>query len=212
MGESAALARLGSADLAVRVAAQIRGMGLPGATDVVAAFESIAVYFDTAVAVRPWWEELPTRIDRLDEAEDRTKSLHLIPVCYEQGEDSAEVAERLGITLAGLSEAHSSAEFTVAAVGFCPGFAYLSGLPKLLQGLDRKPQPRARVESGSVAITGAMSAVYPSVRPGGWWLIGRTPLVVADEAEGYFPLQVGDRVQFRAVTPGEARKLGGQRL
>ncbi|MCW5938081.1 MAG: carboxyltransferase domain-containing protein [Fimbriimonadaceae bacterium] len=212
MGELAAMARLESEDLAVRVAARLRGLGLPGAIDVVAAFESVAVYFDVSDCLTPWWEALPKSIDDLDEGVVRAPAHHVVPVCYERGEDSVEVARILGITLERLAEAHSSAKFTVAAVGFCPGFAYLSGLPELLRGLDRRPQPRARVEPGSVAITGAMSAVYPSVRPGGWWLIGRTPLTIVDEAEGYFPLQVGDRVRFRAVSPSEARHLEGQRL
>src|SRR5947199_152200 len=83
-----------------------------------------------------------------------------------------------------------------AAVGFVPGFPYLGYLPAELCGVGRLPSPRVRVEAGSVGLTGRQTGVYPLPRPGGWNLIGRTPLVVVDVAAGFFPLRVGDAVRF----------------
>jgi inhibitor of KinA len=212
MGEMAALARLDTAELAVRVAERLKGLGIPGVTDVVAAFETVAVYFDFSQTCGPWWEALPSRLDRLEGTGARTFTAHEIPVCYDRGEDTAEVCERLGLTAERLAEAHAEAVHVVGAVGFCPGFAYLTGLPEILCGLERRPQPRPRVRPGSVGVTGSMSAVYPTARPGGWWLIGWTPLTLVDEDAGYFPLQVGDQVRFRPVGEKEAMAMVGRRL
>jgi len=92
---------------------------------------------------------------------------------------------------------HSAIEFTVYAVGFVPGFPYLGYLPTELCGVGRLPSPRLRVDPGSVGITGRQTAIYPQASPGGWNLIGRTPLVIVDVATGFFPLNVGDRVALR---------------
>ena len=76
----------------------------------------------------------------------------------------------------------------------------------------RLETPRLRVEAGSVGLTGRQTGVYPQARPGGWNLIGRTPLTLVDVAEGYFPLRTGDRVRFEPIDAAEFHRLSGKRL
>ena len=107
---------------------------------------------------------------------------------------------------------HTAKEFAVYAVGFVPGFPYLGYLPPELSGVGRLPSPRVRVEPRSVAITGRQTAIYPQASPGGWNLIGRTPLVIVDVQDGFFPLRVGDRVRFARIDETRYRELEGERL
>ena len=107
---------------------------------------------------------------------------------------------------------HAATEYTVCAIGFCPGFPYLGYLPDALCGVPRLPAPRLRVEAGSVGLTGRQTGIYTEPRPGGWNLIGQTPLELVDVAAGYFPLRTGDRVRFERIDQGEFRRLVGQRL
>lgn len=137
---------------------------------------------------------------------------HEIPIWYEAGEDLAGAAGHLGLSPHDLAQAHASAEYTCFALGFCPGFPYLGPLPDRLRGLPRLDSPRKRVEPGSVAITGNQTAVYPLPGPGGWRIIGRTPLTLVDIGDEYFPIEAGDRVRFRAIDEAEFRALEGRRL
>ena len=93
-----------------------------------------------------------------------------------------------------------------------PGFPYLGYLPEKLCGVPRLNSPRIRVEPGSVGLTGRQTGIYPLPRPGGWNLIGRTPLTLVDVADGYFPLRVGDRVRFSRIESSEYERLYGMRL
>ena len=136
----------------------------------------------------------------------------LIPVCYEFGPDLAHVAAHLGLPAGEVIRLHTAAEYTVYAIGFVPGFPYLGYLPPGLCGVPRLTSPRLRVEPGSVGVTGRQTAVYPLARPGGWPLIGRTPLVLVDVADGFFPLRVGDRVRFARIDERRYRELEGERL
>jgi inhibitor of KinA len=102
-----------------------------------------------------------------------------------------------------VTELHQSGEYRVGAIGFLPGFPYLSGLPGKLH-TPRLATPRLAVPGGSVGIGGAQTGIYPRTSPGGWNLIGRTPLVLFDEkAVPPSLLRVGDRVRFEAISPEE---------
>lgn len=130
-----------------------------------------------------------------------------IPVCYGGGEgpDLEELAATHGLAAADVVALHSGADYYVSAVGFTPGFPYLAGLPAELH-TPRRQTPRTRVPSGSVAIGGAQTGVYPQPTPGGWHLIGRTPLRLFNpQARPPALLQVGDRVKFRRITSEEFR-------
>jgi KipI family sensor histidine kinase inhibitor len=132
-----------------------------------------------------------------------------IPVCYEPefAPDLAEVSERSRLSSTQVVEIHSAADYFVYFLGFSPGFAYLGELPSQLH-LPRLATPRKHVHAGSVGIAGAQTGIYPNDSPGGWQLIGRTPLRMFDPA-GLPPsrLQPGDRVRFRPIGSAEFKSL-----
>src|SRR5262249_31848444 len=128
----------------------------------------------------------------------RQPKTHLIPVLYD-GEDLADVAAQLGLSEGDVMGLHCGQEYMCFAVGFCPGFPYLGWLPEKLQGIPRMATPRTRTVPGSVGITGKQTAIYPSERPGGWRIIGRTPLTLVDVDDNYFPIRAGDLVSFEPL-------------
>ena len=126
-----------------------------------------------------------------------------IPVFYggEFGPDLAPAAERLGMSVSQLVEAHCNLTYSVAFFGFLPGFAYLSGWPAKLS-LPRLDSPRARVPAGSVAIAGAQCGIYPIDSPGGWRILGRTPLKMIDTSRTNFSLlSIGAQLRFYPSNP-----------
>ena len=132
-----------------------------------------------------------------------------IPVCYggAHGPDLAEVAQHLGLPIGEVIARHVAADYRVAMLGFAPGFPYLLGLDPTL-AMPRRRDPRQRVPAGSVAIGGAQTGIYPDQLPGGWQLIGRTPLRLFDiSATPPSLLGAGDRVRFRAIDEDELRHL-----
>ena len=132
-----------------------------------------------------------------------------IPVCYgrEYGLDLDAVAEHAGLSRDEVIARHVAAEYTVAMLGFAPGFPYLLGLDASLH-VPRRANPRTRVPAGSVAIGGAQTGIYPRELPGGWHLIGRTPLTLFDPArEPPCLLAPGDHVRFRAIEADEFARL-----
>jgi inhibitor of KinA len=133
-----------------------------------------------------------------------------IPVCYggEFGPDLNEVAAMHGLTPAKAVELHSSGTYLVYFLGFAPGFAYLGGLPAALAS-PRLETPRAKVPEGSVGIAGNQTGVYPLATPGGWRLIGRTPVAMfrRDRDPMNF-LQIGDQVHFRVISEKEFTGFG----
>ena len=98
------------------------------------------------------------------------------------------------------------------AVGFLPGFPYAGPLAPELSGLARRAEPRERVAAGTVAIAGSQTGIYPQDSPGGWHLIGRTPLTIADASDGFFPIAAGDRLRFEPIPEAEHRARLGERL
>lgn len=195
------------------LAERLRQTALTGVVDVAASYESVGVYCEPGAldegAVRAWISAYD--VDGPPEAAFSPR-VHEIPVCYEMGEDLDEVCERLNLGARQLVDLHTSSEYECFAVGFCPGFGYLGWLPERLAGVPRRATPRTRVEAGSVGITGRQTAAYPMARPGGWALIGRTPLTLVDVEDGYFPIRAGDRIRFRSIGATEFEALQGGRL
>jgi inhibitor of KinA len=138
--------------------------------------------------------------------------VHHVPCCYELELDMGRVTEHTGLAPEEIVALHTSQEYTIYAIGFCPGFPYLGYLPARLGGVPRQPSPRLRVEAGSVGLTGRQTGIYTLERPGGWNIIGRTPLQLVDVASGYFPLRTGDRLRFVAIDQAAYHRLMGQRL
>lgn len=124
--------------------------------------------------------------------------LHKIAVEYGgvAGPDLAALAQQAGMSADDIIECHAAAEYTVAFLGFQPGFPYLNGLPPALHA-PRRAVPRVSVEAGSVAIGGAYTGIYPAAGPGGWHVIGRTNAVLFDPTRDTPALLMpGDRVRF----------------
>jgi KipI family sensor histidine kinase inhibitor len=121
---------------------------------------------------------------------------HEVPVAYD-GPDLPVLAGALGIPAEELVARHRAVPWTVAAIGFAPGFGYLTCADPLFADVPRRPDPRPRVPAGAVALAAGMCAVYPSASPGGWQLIGRTDLVMFDpDADPPCRLRAGDVVRF----------------
>lgn len=191
------------------VADALNRASLPGVVEVVPAFATVTVYYDVAQTGR--YETFEAKVadlaQRAEQSSLRAAEIRLleIPVCYggEYGPDLEAVAKHGGLALDKVIELHTAADYRVHAIGFVPGFAYLGGLIRKLH-TPRRATPRAKVAAGSVGIGGAQTGIYPLATPGGWNLIGRTPLVTFDisRADPAF-LRVGDRVKFRAISPEE---------
>ena len=179
-----------------RLAQALNGAPPEGLEEAVAAYDAVALHID------PERFEIGT-IEAVSIPAERQPRRHPIPVCYEMGEDLGEAAERLSLTVEEVIAMHSGTTYRCAAVGFRPGFAYLGSLPDGLAGLPRMPSPRLRVEAGSVGITGRQTGVYPQAGPGGWWILGRTPLCMVDVAAGYYPIEAGDEVGFFPISESE---------
>ena len=132
-----------------------------------------------------------------------------IPVCYELefGIDLKEVASTNGLTIDGVIQLHSEKIYTVFFIGFLPGFLYLGGLDERLF-FDRKPNPRLKVEKGSVAIGGQQTGVYPVDSPGGWNIIGKTPISFfnINEEHPCFA-KSGDLIKFKPISLDEYLKI-----
>lgn len=208
LGESAWILR----DLGDRrpyeVVRSIAAAGLDGVSEAVPALQSVGVYGEPDL-LDP--DALMAAATGSDGSGAQAKS-HTIPVCYELGEDFAAACDRLCLTTSEFIELHTGAEYACEAIGFCPGFPYLSGLPERLVGLPRMEVPRVRVPAGSVALAYDQAGIYPLERPGGWWLIGRTPLTLVDVEDRYFPIEPGDRIRFDPISEGEFEARRGERL
>lgn len=168
-----------------------------GVLDVVPSFASVAVHFDAdhSVEIREWIGSVSVT-DRFSAG-----GKWEIPVCYggEFGPDLEELAAETNLSTEEVITLHSGADYTVAAIGFSPGFPYLSGLPERLQ-MPRRPTPRLAVPAGSVAVAGGQAGIYPFTSPGGWHVLGRTGVKLFDP---HLPhpalLRPGDSVRFVPV-------------
>ncbi len=192
------------------VARRIAAHGIPGVCDVVASYQSVAVHFADPAQGACVLAALETGAWHADVNDVHADApLMSVPVAYggADGPDLADVAARLGLPQEEVIRLHSSAHYTVAAVGFSPGFPYLSGLPARLH-IPRKTSPR-QVSAGAVAIAGGQAGIYPNDSPGGWHVIGRTPLEMFDPRRADPALlKPGDRLRF---VPGAAIEARGKR-
>ena len=188
-----------------------------GFTESVPAYASLAVFYDlwqvkessddkiTAFEkVRTYLEQLiGSTADNVSMTERRTIS---IPVFY-NGEDLSSVAAGRGLTEQELVRIHCEKVYRVFMIGFLPGFAYMGPVDERI-ATPRHASPRLAVKPGSVGIAGAQTGIYPITSPGGWQLIGQTPIKIFDAAkEPPCLLQAGDSVQFVSISKQEFEKL-----
>jgi KipI family sensor histidine kinase inhibitor len=211
LGDQAVMAYFEREADAFAFARTARSQKWPWLIDVVQAYRSVAVFYDLGqVAYAAASAELQKMtISEHAPAPDR---LHVIPCCYDLGPDLERIGQHTGLTPAEVIALHTGAVYTVYAIGFCPGFPYLGYLHDKLSGVPRLETPRLKVEAGSVGLTGRQTGIYTEERPGGWNIVGRTPLQLVNVAEEYFPLQTGDQVRFEAIGPEEYRARLGSRL
>ena len=184
-----------------------------GITDVVPAYATVTVFYDfpqLADAPGGPYESVCRLLEACSAqsgsgAVEPKRRVVEIPVCYAEdyGPDLEFVAEHCRLGTDDVISLHSGVEYNVHAIGFTPGFPYLGGLPEALQ-TPRRDTPRARVPGGSVAIGGSQTGVYPMPSPGGWNIIGRTPMqLFRPNLEPASILRPGDRVRFKPVSPGD---------
>lgn len=208
-GEAALLVIFGDEpDLALnaRVHALARDLDnqpIGGLRNLVPGYVSLLVEFDPQHAyAEDLVDELHARAELTAEAKPfSTGKLHMIPTVYggECGPDLEDVATRLHMPPAEVVEQHTAAEMQIYMIGFSPGYPYIGDLPERMR-LPRRDTPRERVPAGSVAIAGLQTGIYTRDMPGGWHIIGRTPLPLFDEHRSppaY--LAAGDRVRFVTI-------------
>ena len=200
-GESAFLVEVADAPAAQALAAAQRADPPEGVTAVVPGRASVLVELDV-LAVAP--ESVADTLALLpaSPAEEGGR-LRTIPVAYggEHGPDLADVAAQAGISQEAVIELHAAIEVRVLFGGFAPGFAYLGDVAPPLR-VGRLPTPRARTPAGSVALADGMTGIYPAELPGGWRVIGRTPITLFDPHRAPPAYLVpGDRVRFVPLAP-----------
>ncbi len=223
MGDRALVIEFGERldpELSARIAAaaqHLRASPPPGVLDIVPAYTTLALHYDPAVigAGTTPYEALIEQIEAWLHAQADSDLLPgrlvEIPVCYggSLGEDLEEIARRHGLTPEEVVTIHCAKDYRVYLLGFVPGFAYLGDLDSRI-ATPRRDAPRPQVPAGSVAIGGDQTGVYPLETPGGWHLIGRTPVkMFTPEAEPPCLLGAGDTVRFVPISRAEFDALSG---
>jgi KipI family sensor histidine kinase inhibitor len=193
-----------------RMAALVKSFHHPGIEAVVPSYCTLALHYNP-LHIR--WSDLADLLldleQRLDEIADHEAATVDIPVCYggELGPDLAFVAAQNEISPDEVIRIHSAVSYRIYAIGFAPGFCYLGGLDPRIH-TPRLTTPRLQVAAGSVGIAGSQTGVYPLASPGGWQLIGRTPLCLfAPDRSPPIPYQSGDTLRFRPVSFEEFEHL-----
>lgn len=193
---------------AIDIASRVARMPLAFVRDVVVGYRSVMVYVDPlAEGAAAFPERLRAIIaERSDDSVPRGAVIE-VPVCYDAafGPDLREVAAYARCDVADVIERHLAVEYRVFVVGFVPGFAYMAPVDPRIAA-PRRTSPRVRVPRGSVAIAAGQTGIYPAETPGGWNLIGRTPVrpYAPDRAEPFL-FHAGDCVRFRRISESEYR-------
>ena len=218
-GEGAMIAYLGG-DSPEHIAGRIQALTrtLPAVLgdvllDLIPSYDSVLVVFDALQCDHYHVASLVrSAAAELGELAQRQSALVEIPVYYspESGEDLENLAGQTGLGIETLIELHSAREYRVYAIGFAPGFAYLGQVDERIAA-PRLSTPRQRVPRGAVAIADRQTAVYPASSPGGWNLIGRSPMRMFDPAaDPPMPVSVGDRVRVVPIDRKTYLASGGE--
>jgi inhibitor of KinA len=188
---------------------------IPGITELSPAYSSLTVYYDI-MTVRKRYPLYKSAFDSIKEiiteklaepVKDAAfkREFVKIPVCYdaEFALDAEELGKTKNINMDDLIRIHTAKTYTVYMLGFLPGFTYMGKLDNEIS-MPRKVNPRPRVEAGSVGIAGQQTGIYPLPSPGGWQIIGRTPLRLFNADNNDFTLlKPGDQVQFYSISKDE---------
>ena len=189
-----------------KVTAFLEAKNLKGISDLIPAYQSLGIIYDHPVL------DINKEIDVLQEllsslkGEEVTGKTHIVPVCYELGLDWNEVEGHTSMTKDEIIQRHMAGKYSIAMMGFIPGFVYLKGLDPSLS-CPRKKNPRAKLPAGSVGIGGSQSGIYSLESPGGWQIIGQTPVTFFDpQKEPPVTAKPGDIVVFESITAREFEK------
>jgi KipI family sensor histidine kinase inhibitor len=182
--------------------------GWPWVLDLVPAYASLGITVDR---LEINLNMLAERLQQLNTSDPGTLTfsadMHEVPVCYDLGLDWDEVERQTGLERDEYISRHSSGEYRLAMMGFLPGFIYLEGLDKRLV-CRRKADPREKVPQGAVGIGGSQTGIYSFSCPGGWQIIGRTPLTLFDAEENPpMAIRPGDQLRFLPISHKEFEEL-----
>ena len=188
------------------LAAALEKAALAGVVEVVPTYRSLTIYYDPlSLSLADLRQSVERLLDRVEEIPLPAPRVVTIPTVYggQFGPDLPFVAQHCGLTEEQVIRLHTRPTYHVYMLGFTAGYPYLGGMPKRL-ATPRLPSPRLRVPVGSVGIGGNQTGVYPVESPGGWRLIGRTPLTLFDPRwEVPALIRPGDQVKFVRITPDE---------
>ncbi len=181
-----------------------------GVTEIIPAYRSLLIIYNPShTTISDLKQQLRGIEEKLTTLEIPTPAIIEIPVCYggEFGPDIENVAKHHGISEDDVVRCHSEPEYLIYMIGFTPGFPFLGGLPEILH-TPRLDTPRLKVPAGSVGIANNQTGIYPIASPGGWQLIGRTPLKLFDlEKKEPFLLKAGAYLKFRSISPEEFNRI-----
>ena len=183
---------------------------IEGVVDIIPAFCSLLINYDPRVIS---YEEITERMQHLlkmdAKMDEGKKKIYEIPVCYggEYGPDIANIAEHAGLTEEEVIKIHSSRDYLIYMLGFLPGFCYLGGLDERIH-TPRLANPRIKISAGSVGIGGSQTGIYPLDSPGGWQLMGMTPVKTYDpDREVPILLEAGDYIRFIPIDEEEYNRI-----
>jgi inhibitor of KinA len=186
----------------IALAEALAARGVPGVRDIVPAYRTVAVYFDPLKTDRSQLQhQLGQAIVAPAPATAASREVIRVPVCYgaAEGPDIEDVARFARSSEEEVVSLHTAAIYRVFMLGFSPGFAYMGPVDSRIAA-PRRPTPRTAVPAGSIGIAGQQTGIYPSETPGGWQLVGRTPLRAFDASRTPPSLfRAGDSVQFFAI-------------
>ena len=186
-----------------------------GVVEIIPSYLSLLMIYDPSVTTASALQESLISLERrLTEIEFPPPKTVEIPVCYggEFGPDIEFVAESNNLTVDDVIRLHSQPAYQIFMIGFSPGYPYLGGLPREIH-TPRLKTPRTRVLGGSVGIANEQTGIYPVTSPGGWQLIGRTPLTLFNpERSNPFLYRAGDRIRFKPISPEEYSRLAEREI
>lgn len=218
-GDSSLLIEFGdeiSPEINRRITAAVqlmRQQRIEGVVDMIPAFCSLLINYDPRIVSYEQMVRRMRQLIKLDvQADQSIRKVIEIPVCYggEFGPDIENVAGNAGISAEEVIRIHSSRDYLIYMLGFLPGFAYLGGLDERIH-TPRLPDPRIKIRAGSVGIGGSQTGIYPLDSPGGWQLLGITPVKVYDPSrEKPILYEAGDYIRFVPVDVKEYGRIRDQ--